>query len=272
MTAKSPSTQADTTLVIQTMRNSLSIQSHFQLLLWMQSDVQEIIPHDVLISFSGPTGGETDHYDIVSAIPGIRTAKLPHHSISDFKAGIHARWLAGGGGVASASICEGDNDHIDPSDLHIALQNMQHVLFHAIPDTRHKADHLYILLRCDDAFSDHECKQFELLLPHIDTAVRKVEGLPIVEPEKLAPPNLLNSLIKAGVTTREIEILEWVRSGKTNFEIGVILDISVYTVKNHLQRIYKKMNVNNRAQAVGRLEETLENQVQVVPSTSSAAK
>lgn len=267
MTKVSPNAQIDTSLVIRTMRNSLTIQSHFQLLLWMQGDVQEVIPHDVLISFSGPTGGEADHYDIVSAIPGIRTAKLPHRSISDFKSGVHSRWLAGGSSVASASIHEGCNAHIDATGLHDALQDMKHVLFHAIPDTRYKVDHLYILLRRNNAFSDHERKQFELLLPHIDTAVRKVEGLPIIEPEKLAPPTLLNNLIKAGVTTREIEILEWVRNGKTNIEIGVILDISTYTVKNHLQRIYKKINVNNRAQAVGRLEESPDDQAQGARST-----
>jgi DNA-binding CsgD family transcriptional regulator len=45
-------------------------------------------------------------------------------------------------------------------------------------------------------------------------------------------------------------IMQWVRAGKTNAEIGMILDISAFTVKNHLQRIFKKLNVFNRAQAV----------------------
>lgn len=245
----------DTTLVIRTMRNSLSIQSHFQLFLWMQGDVQEIISHDALITFSGPIGGEIYHYDIVSATPGIRTAKIPHCSIENFRAGVHQHWLDGGGRVTSATIAKGCESVLDASDLHETLVNMKHVLFHAIPDTRFNADHLYILLRQNKSFSEHERMLFELMLPHVDAAVRKIDGLPIVEPDLIAAPILLNSLIKAGLSTREIEILEWVRNGKTNIEIGMILDISSYTVKNHLQRIFKKINVTNRAQAVGKLEE-----------------
>ena len=42
----------------------------------------------------------------------------------------------------------------------------------------------------------------------------------------------------------------WVCSGKTNIEIGLILNISTFTVKNHLQRIFKKLDVVNRSQAV----------------------
>ena len=45
----------------------------------------------------------------------------------------------------------------------------------------------------------------------------------------------------------------WVCSGKTNDEIGSILDISTFTVKNHLQRIFKKIDVVNRSQAVAKI-------------------
>ena len=54
------------------------------------------------------------------------------------------------------------------------------------------------------------------------------------------------------ITTREEEILRWVSLGKSNFEIGAILGLSPVTVKNHVQRILRKLNVVNRAQAVGK--------------------
>ena len=54
------------------------------------------------------------------------------------------------------------------------------------------------------------------------------------------------------LSARESEILAWVALGKTNPEIGSILGISVFTVKNHVQRILKKLDVTNRTQAVGK--------------------
>jgi DNA-binding CsgD family transcriptional regulator len=52
------------------------------------------------------------------------------------------------------------------------------------------------------------------------------------------------------LSKREIQVLHWLKNGKTNPEIGQILEISSPTVKNHVQKIMRKLKVNNRAQAV----------------------
>lgn len=54
------------------------------------------------------------------------------------------------------------------------------------------------------------------------------------------------------LTEREREVLKWVYLGKSNIEIGLILGISPLTVKNHVQEILRRLNVQNRAQAVGK--------------------
>ena len=58
--------------------------------------------------------------------------------------------------------------------------------------------------------------------------------------------------VKGLLSARETEVLQWVKNGKTNDEIGQILEISATTAKNHIQKILRKLNVSNRAQAVGR--------------------
>jgi DNA-binding CsgD family transcriptional regulator len=58
----------------------------------------------------------------------------------------------------------------------------------------------------------------------------------------------------SALSARELEIMQWVRMGKTNSEIAMILHLSTFTVKNHMRRIYKKLDVLNRAQAVGSLD------------------
>jgi DNA-binding NarL/FixJ family response regulator len=52
------------------------------------------------------------------------------------------------------------------------------------------------------------------------------------------------------LTKREIEILKLLAKGKTNQEIGAYLNISEETVKSHLQKIYRKLNVSSRTEAV----------------------
>ena len=54
------------------------------------------------------------------------------------------------------------------------------------------------------------------------------------------------------LTPREQQILQWIYHGKSNIEIGMILDISPLTVKNHVQKTLRKLNVINRTQAVGK--------------------
>ena len=52
------------------------------------------------------------------------------------------------------------------------------------------------------------------------------------------------------LTERERNVLFYLAQGYNNNEIGNILNISVHTVKAHLETIYEKFSVNNRVQAV----------------------
>lgn len=51
------------------------------------------------------------------------------------------------------------------------------------------------------------------------------------------------------ITRREAEVLIWVAHGKTNKEIGGILELSPRTVNKHLEQIYPKIHVDNRSAA-----------------------
>lgn len=51
------------------------------------------------------------------------------------------------------------------------------------------------------------------------------------------------------LTTRELEVLVWIAKGKSNRDIGEILGLSARTVNKHLEQIYVKLGVENRASA-----------------------
>ncbi|MEO5954497.1 MAG: LuxR C-terminal-related transcriptional regulator [Nitrospiraceae bacterium] len=53
------------------------------------------------------------------------------------------------------------------------------------------------------------------------------------------------------LTAREEEIMRWVAEGKTNWEISIILHVSLNTIKFHLKNVYYKLGgVENRWAAV----------------------
>lgn len=54
------------------------------------------------------------------------------------------------------------------------------------------------------------------------------------------------------LTTRQAEVLYWIAKGKTNGEIGLILGTSPRTVNKHLEKIYKKLGVENRTSAAAK--------------------
>jgi DNA-binding response OmpR family regulator len=54
---------------------------------------------------------------------------------------------------------------------------------------------------------------------------------------------------KLALTQRESEVLMWIARGKSNRDIAEILDLSPRTVNKHLEQIYAKLGVENRASA-----------------------
>jgi DNA-binding response OmpR family regulator/DNA-binding CsgD family transcriptional regulator len=62
-------------------------------------------------------------------------------------------------------------------------------------------------------------------------------------------PNALQRTFS--LTSREAEVLLWLSRGKSNRDIGQILNISPRTVNKHLEQVFVKLGVENRAAATG---------------------
>ncbi len=59
------------------------------------------------------------------------------------------------------------------------------------------------------------------------------------------------------LTSREAEVLIWIAKGKSNKDIGEILGLSPRTVNKHLEQIFIKLGVENRASAAVRAAEVI---------------
>lgn len=83
----------------------------------------------------------------------------------------------------------------------------------------------------------------------IFSAVRAVarckQAFPARIRERLAPNQMT-----AGLSPREIEVLQLVALGLTNKEVGRTLNISQFTVRNHLNHITQKLDASDRTEAI----------------------
>lgn len=77
----------------------------------------------------------------------------------------------------------------------------------------------------------------EYLLPHLHRLMLMTLNTTPVNPMK-------------GLSPRELMVLEWMKQGKTNWEISQIIGVSERTVRFHVESIFGKLDVGSRTQAV----------------------
>lgn len=239
---------------------SLVVRSHFDVLNWLQGDMQKYVPHDILIAAWGDFQSGSIQHDILSAMTGVRTHNSPAAPITPLLMRLFERWNSFGRKPYTLSAGERGfliNDTGLRGTLGDALVKMRSAMVHGVNDERGSHQCLYVTFSGRERTSDMAQGALAVVLPYIDMALRQVQHLPHQTRSPLLaantlPPPLTQAL---GLSERESEILHWVSLGKTNPVIGSILGISEFTVKNHLQRLFRKLDVSNRAQAVGRLQQ-----------------
>src|SRR6266545_6513826 len=84
-----------------------------------------------------------------------------------------------------------------------------------------------------------------LLAPSLHLALQRVRSAENASVQAVAAPRLR-------LSARELEVLRWLRQGKSAWEVAQILARSEHTVKNQMRSIYGKLGAANRAQALFR--------------------
>ena len=237
--------------------HSVKLRSHLEVLVWLQGDMQRYLPHDIMIAAWGNFRTGHVQHDITSIVDGVRSLHSNGNILTPLLVQLYANWLARDkkAFVYSDVNLSSFLGPVASSHTHSfsdALRGMRYGLVHGIKDARGSHDCLYVALSRQNDFALDDCNTLTQVLPYIDHALRQVAHLP----HQSGLPTLPEPSVKkrSHLTPREVEILQWIATGKTNFEIGGILELSLFTVKNHVQRIFKKLNVSNRAQAVAVLQ------------------
>jgi transcriptional regulator EpsA len=256
--------QSELSKFLKVIQDSLAIRCHQELFEWLHDDIQHFLPHDILITAWGDFSLGLVHLDVVSHLPGLRTSEVEQQELLPLLLKLFSQWVGTERTPFIIHFHEEPDENSTAGDL---IAYMRSALVQGIKDERGRHDCLYVCLSSHvQTFDKQAARSMEFLLPYIDAALRQVAHLPVQYPslpelkaeineeiEGMAPDSTQGN-DPLGLSRREEEIIHWVCLGKTNQEIGMILDISFFTVKNHLQRIFRKLDVLNRAQAVAKCE------------------
>ena len=232
--------------LLMTMERALEVQTRAQFFLWAQGALQGFIGHESLWC----AHGDIDRMQLqVECFSNGLTSDRVQAQVTDRTDGLLPRlvddWIRGGR-IPRLLSSEG-GDQVGRRQLISDLKHcgFDHVAVHGVREMQGNYGSFFVLAGLDHVPNERDAYLLELLMPHMHLALhrmrmREATGSAV----EVVPATLLSK--------REIQVLHWVKNGKTNMEIGQILGISPPTVKNHLQKVMRKLNVNNRAQAVGK--------------------
>jgi len=233
---------------------SLRIYTHPQLFGWTQGLLQNLIRHEVLIcslrkgvsELSLVEGFSTAHRDtkhfsqLYRQDAAVRETLVKQWTANDFKPIVFA--AADGAATDGAIAAE------SPLLREFARMGASRIIAHGTHDAN-AAMVSFFVFACREGDADPaDLPQVDMLVPFLHTAwMRTQVGVSSSSGENQPHPEGRDLL-----TRREQEVLKWVYLGKSNIEIGIILGISPLTVKNHVQEILRRLDVQNRTQAVGK--------------------
>ena len=248
---------------------ALQVHERHQFFGWTQGTLQSIIEHELLICALQNQEFGAPFVDSFSALP-LDTATisemfredvgLPAHLIRSWQANRCRAVIYDIGNIQSNTqsntpanthgieLRPGANEAFSAGPLVRELVSIgaTQLIVHGTHNAAGKLASLFVFCCKGPAVSRRKTYLAELLVPFLHSAWMRTQvdwqaGRQETTP---AAANLL--------TAREREILGWVYQGKSNIEIGIILNISPLTVKNHVQKILRRLNVLNRTQAVGK--------------------
>ncbi|MBK6744160.1 MAG: hypothetical protein IPG66_14800 [Hydrogenophilales bacterium] len=239
--------------ILRLIQDAIGVRCHLEFFVWLQLGIGEFLPHDILLAAWGDFQSGNVQYDISSKRPRARSdVKFENRALLPFIRTMHAEWQHQNHAPILLSRADCDNVFSSmPMIEPYRLADARSCLVHGVHDKRSQQDCLYLFISFDQLHDERMKPVCQFLVPHVDATLRRIEVLPS---GASACSTQGNGAASDVLTAREDEIMHWVSVGKTNDEIGQILAISPNTAKNHLRRIFKKLNVANRAQAVAQLK------------------
>lgn len=241
--------QIEAESITSNLEASLRVTTEQHFFSWTQGSLQSLVRHDVLICTLRK--GEAELFDVesFSTVPSVSDSfSRLYRQDASLSDGLLKKWLA----HQYQPFIHDTND--DPSLAGSILQRdlkrlgTSTLMAHGTHDANGRAMSFFIFACQADDANPHSLRLIEMLVPFLHAAWVRTKVNLAGNREATSGSGTDREIL----TSREQEVLRWVYMGKSNIEIGLILGISPLTVKNHVQEILRRLNVQNRAQAVGK--------------------
>ncbi len=235
---------------LRTLESAVHVRSRHQLYLWAQGQLFSLVPHEILICLRLDRGNGATHVECLHGgiLPDGRESALCHP-----QSGLALRMALSceeSGALPTLLATDtGDHDCVYREFRgEMEEAGLRNALVHGNRFSRDQDASFFVMCNIEDQVAPVHRHLMQLLLPYLHMAFHHAISFEL-KPGATSRKNDANPAI----TERELQILHWVSSGKSNSEIGSILNISVMTVKNHMKKIFRKLNVHSRAQAVSQV-------------------
>jgi transcriptional regulator EpsA len=222
--------------------SSLHVRKTHQFFVWAQGALQSLLPHEILFCVHG------DFSRREYKVSRCTSAPFPEQQFAEMchpEHGLIAKVVTAWRKVwEGPCVFSGGEGHHPEVESLMAQHGFPSLACHGVHGVNGGGNTCFIFARLPRPPGPRQCYLLELLLPHLHAAFVRT----LLDEQRRQEVPVAPSVL----TGREIEILHWVSEGKSNHQIGDALRISPLTVKNHIQNILKKLEVQNRAQAVSR--------------------
>jgi len=237
--------------IVRAAESALTVRRRYQFFVWTQSYLSRLIPHQLAVCGSYDRASRELLFDVFNSVslePSLMDALGDARSL--LMQHWQACWLEERGRPAVLKTTDLAFASLGPMRDALLAAQFQAVLVHGVsrPQRPQEIESFFVFAAQDATALEAHADRLELLLPHIHGAWQRVQAVErdVAGVNTPQPP----AIRVGGVTQREREILSWLREGKSNQQIAEELGISPLTVKNHVQKILRKLNASNRAQAV----------------------
>ena len=242
--------------IVQVIEASVDVRRKYQFFVWTQSSFQLLLPHKVVICGLYDRTRKQVRLELVNSIvvPANLLTLLTDGQSPLMQQVVNA-WINNRGRPLVVKLEALAGRGVAAASESLQAAGYSQLLVHGVsrPQRANEIESLFVFASPGTNVSALQIGSIELLLPHLHSTYLRVQSIERENTDARSQPVAARSgYSSASISEREEQVLAWVREGMSNQEIGVQLGISPLTVKNHVQKILRKLGATNRAQAVAR--------------------